>query len=195
MGPGKRKEESLAYVEVVIVVAHVPEAVRVAADVDDAAVPGREHFLHDQVGEKEMAQVVGLEIALEPILRLGVGQRCDTGVVDHHVDGFGVRIDLGGGLLARPERREVEAEHSRGHVRGHFLDFGGRSLGLAGGSPGQDKEIGRGLDDGFYEVCAQSAEGHAGCEHSLAFDIAAELSDERVNGHILGGMKTSSRIR
>lgn len=76
-----------SYAKIPVLKPNRPEAETVAGHIDD---PDRD-FPSQDIGEEEicqeeMADVVGGELALDAVDRLGVRRSHDTGVVDNHID-------------------------------------------------------------------------------------------------------------
>ena len=103
------------------------------ADVADEVHPRRhrDHAVGDlrqqQVGQREVAEVVGADLAFEPVDGLRVRHRHDAGVVDQHVDS----VDTVG---ETPDRRQVlQVELAHLEVAGHARRRRGALVGVADG--------------------------------------------------------------
>jgi hypothetical protein len=103
-----------------VVEAHPADPVRARGDGHDAAgdVPQQE------VGQREVPEVVGAELRLEAVDGLGLRHRHDPGVVDEDVE---VAAPAGGERAHRVQRGEVERTHLpvAGEGRGDALALGG----------------------------------------------------------------------
>jgi hypothetical protein len=90
----------------------------------------------EEVGEEEVAGVVGAELGL------AVGARHDGGVVDEAVDGDVELLDIGRGLSHRGLAAEVEVDERGLGSRELFVDLVGQRFGLGLGAAGEDEQSG-----------------------------------------------------
>ena len=151
-----------AAVPVEVVEADLADPVRDRRDSDDALADPRQQ----QVGQREVAEVVGADLQLEAVLCARLGRGHDAGVVDQDVE---VAVPALGELPDRREVGEVEPAHRDGtpHVGRGLLAPGGVAHGegharagageLAGGDPA-DPAVGAGHDHG-----APVEVGQVGC--------------------------------
>lgn len=103
-----------ALIEAGIRPADMSDAVHPAGDGDDARGRRRQDLVHDQVGEEEMAEMVGLELALEPVFGEPEWYGHDAGIIDENVDVGDVvpRVDSDGGLADTGEGHEIHFQCS-----------------------------------------------------------------------------------
>ena len=92
----------------------------------------RQKVVQQQPGEREVTEVVGAELQLEPVGGRRLGRVHHAGVVDQQVD-----ARVGGGEFDsrrahRGQRAEVQFVHGDVSARGQFPDAGGRLLALGG---------------------------------------------------------------
>mmetsp|Transcript_6415 Transcript_6415/g.13462 ORF Transcript_6415/g.13462 Transcript_6415/m.13462 type:complete len:242 (-) Transcript_6415:131-856(-) len=112
--------------------ARVAHVVRAARDVDHAALRGPWlvgrpfHVWEEELGEEEVAEVVGGPLELEAVLGAGeAGQRHDAGVVDEQVQVLPRPLELVGEALHALERAEVQLHRlHRASPLAHRRDLG-----------------------------------------------------------------------
>lgn len=170
----------LAIIKVVVVLAHVAEAVAVAAHVDNTRSFRRQQLVHDEVGEEKVAEVVGGKLALEAIGRQLVVGSHDAGIVDEDVDDgdVGPREDSGCRSAGRGERVAVQLDYLGLDAGAGGLDVARRLLGLGRISRGEDEERGLGFGNGQDKRGAEAAGGDAGGEDDLALDLRGVMGGE-----------------
>ena len=65
------------------------------------------YLVQQEVGEQEVAKVIGANLHLEALLSLGVGAHHDAGIVQEYVDPLLLGVDLLGALPDRGETGQV----------------------------------------------------------------------------------------
>lgn len=92
------------------------------------------------VGEREVAEVVGAELHLEPVGRTQQGQGHHTGVVDQEVEpAVGLLRDVAGGIGHGGQVRQVEADEAYVRARGGTADGVLRAPAPPGVTAGEDR--------------------------------------------------------
>ncbi len=135
------------------------------------------------LGEREVPEVVGAELQLEPVLGDLAARRChDTGVVDQDVDRAAFADQLVGERADRPQRGEVERPGGNLRGRVHAADAGGgllplgrvadrhQDLGAALREPGGDDEadaVAGAGDDGEFPGQVGNGDVDAACHGVL----------------------------
>ena len=140
-----------------------PEAVRARGD-DDHAIA---HVGQQQVGQREVAEVVGAELHLEAVLGALLGHGHHARVVDEDVEVALPRIGEG---AHRGEVGEVELAHL-----GLAVDGGGGRLALGD------------VADGEHDARAGAAELTSGSEADAAVGAGDDEGASIETGKILGG--------
>jgi len=159
----------------VVVVDVADEAVRNAADEDDAdgvarraglGVGGRgAQAVEEQRDQQEVAEVVDLELALEAVL--GEARDAEARVGDEQVQGQVAGEEALGAAARRRERVEVQRQELDGRVGGRRLDLGNerRRLGLVAAG---EEEV---------EALRGQAEGRRAAQPRRAAGQQAHLAD------------------
>ena len=107
----------------------------------DARRRGGEQRRQDEVGEEEVAEVVGAELHLEPVGGARERARHHAGVVDEQVDARVALDQLGGGLAHAGQRGQVEHERLHGGG-GDMIGKRGDGVGHLGLVAGGEDDVG-----------------------------------------------------
>mgnify|MGYP005987978801 FL=1 len=137
----------------------------ITGDVDDSCALGGLELAEDQVGEEEMADVVGCELHLNAVFGHGaLWQGHDAGIVDEDVEYVIGLVELSSGFANGALYGEVESE---------FLDLAGGEFLEDGAGDGLDVGEGAGGEDEFLGLVGCDGEGGV-----FAYAAWADSSDQ-----------------
>ena len=106
------------------------EAMTHAADRHDPRTWRGQHAVEQQVGEREVAQMIGAELQFEAVLGGLLRREHHTGVVDQQIDAVVPGLQFVGGGADRLQRRQVELLQRHAGARVGPGDQVGRGLAL-----------------------------------------------------------------